>query len=100
MEDLIEEVRIDARHSFEDAIEPVTEAKRRYGDRVALLGGLDMDFLCRAKEEDLRKRVRQTLEVCMPGGGYCLGTGNSVANYIPLENYLIMLEEGRRWSIG
>jgi len=100
MKDLIEEVHIDARHSFEDAIEPVTEAKRRYGERVALVGGLDMDFLCRAKEKELRKRVRRTLEICMPGGGYCLGTGNSVANYIPLENYLIMLDEGRRWSIG
>jgi uroporphyrinogen decarboxylase len=31
----------------------------------------------------------------MPGGGYCLGTGNSVANYIPLENYLAMVDEGR-----
>ena len=34
----------------------------------------------------------------MPGGGYCLGTGNSVANYIPLDNYLAMLDEGRRYS--
>ncbi len=33
-----------------------------------------------------------------PGGGYCLGTGNSVANYIPLENYLTMLDEGRRFA--
>ena len=32
------------------------------------------------------------------GGGYCLGTGNSVANYIPLDNYLAMLDEGRRWN--
>ena len=32
-----------------------------------------------------------------PGGGYCLGTGNSVANYIPLANYLAMLDEGRRY---
>ena len=30
------------------------------------------------------------------GGGYCLGTGNSVANYIPLANYLAMLDEGRK----
>jgi len=42
--------------------------------------------------------VRRTLAVCQPGGGYCLGTGNSVANYIPLDNYLAMLDEGRRWS--
>jgi uroporphyrinogen decarboxylase len=36
----------------------------------------------------------------MPGGGYCLGSGNSVANYIPLDNYLAMVDEGWRWSAG
>ena len=43
-------------------------------------------------------RVRETLDACLPGGGYCLGTGNSVANYIPLDNYLAMLDEGRRYT--
>lgn len=98
MDDLLDEVRIDAKHSFEDAIEPVTVAKRKYGHRIALLGGIDVDFLCRAGEEEVRKRVRDTLELCFPGGGYCLGTGNSVANYIPLDNYLAMLDEGRRFA--
>ena len=97
MPDLIGDVKIDARHSFEDVIEPVTLAKQRYGDRIAILGGIDLDFLCRASEAQVRARVRDTLDRCQPGGGYCLGTGNSVANYIPLDNYLAMLDEGRRW---
>lgn len=97
MEDLIEDVGIDAKHSFEDAIMPVTDAKRRYGGRVALLGGIDMDFLCRAPEEQIRERVRETLRACLPGGRYCLGTGNTVANYVPIDNYLAMLDEGRRY---
>ena len=100
MGDLIDDVRIDAKHSFEDAIEPVTQARQRYSGHIALLGGIDMDFLCRSTQEQVRTRVRETLEACMPGGGYCLGTGNSVANYIPLDNYLAMLDEGRRWSVG
>jgi uroporphyrinogen decarboxylase len=96
MDDLIDDVGIDAKHSFEDTILPVTEAKKKYGDRIALLGGIDVDFLCRANEKTIRKRTRETLKVCLQGGGYCLGTGNSVANYIPLDNYLIMLDEGRK----
>ena len=100
MEDLIEDVRIDAKHSFEDTIESVIDDKKLYGDRIALLGGIDVDFLCRANQEQIRHRVRETLEACMPGGGYCLGTGNSVANYIPLDNYLTMLDEGRKFSTG
>ena len=98
MEDLIEGVRIDAKHAFEDTIESVVEAKASYGDRIALLGGIDMDFLCRASEEQIRTRVRDTLKLCLPGGGYCLGTGNSVANYIPLDNYLAMIDEGRLYG--
>jgi len=99
MPDLVDDVRIDARHSFEDAIENVVDAKRRYGDRLTLLGGIDVDFLCRADEPAIRQRVRRTLEQCQSGGGYCLGTGNSVANYIPLDHYLAMLDEGRRFGL-
>jgi uroporphyrinogen decarboxylase len=95
---LIEQVKIDAKHSFEDAIEPVTVAKQRWGDRIALIGGLDIDFLARTTPEQVRERVRQTLDICQPGGGYCLGTGNSVTNYIPLDNFLAILDEGRRYG--
>lgn len=98
MDSLINYVNIDARHSFEDAIEPVTEAKKKYGAQIALLGGIDVHFLCVANEEQIRKRVRETLDVCLAGGGYCLGSGNSVANYIPVDNYLVMMDEGRRYS--
>jgi uroporphyrinogen decarboxylase len=98
MEDLIGNVRIDAKHSFEDTIEDVRDAKRKYGARLALLGGIDVDFLCRADEDAVRMRVRSTLATCQAGGGYCLGTGNSVANYIPVENYLAMLDEGRKYG--
>jgi uroporphyrinogen decarboxylase len=95
MEDLIDDVKIDAFHSFEDTIITVDEAKALWGDRIALLGGIDVDFMCRSTEEQVRDRTRVTLEQCMAGGGYCLGSGNSVANYIPLGNYLAMMDEGR-----
>ncbi|MGA2500189.1 MAG: uroporphyrinogen decarboxylase family protein [Tepidisphaeraceae bacterium] len=96
MPDLLDKVKIDGKHSFEDTIIDVIAFKRRYGRRIAILGGIDMDFLCRADEPAIRQRVRQTLDACHSGGGYCLGTGNSVANYVPLDNYLVMLDEGRR----
>jgi uroporphyrinogen decarboxylase len=99
MDDLVDDVRIDARHSFEDVILPVTEAKRRYGGRLCLLGGIDMDFLCRSGTKEIRRCVRDTLDTCLPGGGYCLGTGNTVANYVPLDNYLAMVDEGRRYRV-
>lgn len=97
MEDLIEDVKIDGKHSYEDTIQDVREAKAEWGDRISILGGIDVDFICRANEPTIRQRVRETLEVCHPSGGYCLGTGNSVANYIPLDHYFAMLDEGRKF---
>ncbi|MBT9150665.1 MAG: hypothetical protein DDT40_00840 [candidate division WS2 bacterium] len=98
MEDLIEDVKIDGKHSFEDEIMPVGEFKRKYGNRIAVLGGVDVDKLCRLEEKELRRYVRDILDECMPGGGYALGSGNSVANYVPVDNFLIMLDEGLRWG--
>lgn len=98
MDDLID-IGFDGKHSFEDKIMPVEEAYRRYGDRIAILGGVDMDLLGRGSEEQVRRRTREILEVCaQKGTGYCLGTGNSAANYIPIQNYLALLDEGRRWN--
>jgi len=98
MEDFIENIGFDGKHSFEDVIQPVADFKREYGDRIAALGGIDMDFIASADQESVHGYVRRVLDECMPRGGYALGTGNSVANYIPVENYIAMLEEGRAWS--
>ena len=98
MEDLIEDVKIDAKHSFEDGIMPVTEFKGQYGDRVAALGGVDVDKMCRLDEAELRAYVGSILDNCAQGAGFALGSGNSVTNYIPLQNFLIMLDEGLGWE--
>ena len=98
MEDLVRDVGIDAKHSFEDAILPVTAAYARYADRIALLGGVDVDMLARADEGRLRAYVRGILEQCAPGGRFALGSGNSIPSYIPLDSYLVMLDEGLRWA--
>ena len=99
MDDLIEGVGVDAKHSFEDIIQSVTDFKRQYGDRVAALGGIDVDILARGTEAQVRAYTRQRIEECAPGGGWALGSGNSVANYVPLGNFLAMLDAGRQWGV-
>jgi len=92
MPDLIEDVGIDAKHSFEDAIIPIAEFKKRYGDRIGVLGGVDVDKLTRLPPDDVRRYVRGVIEACMPGGRFALGSGNSIPDYVPVENYLTMLD--------
>jgi uroporphyrinogen decarboxylase len=97
MDDLIETVGIDARHSFEDAVTPIEQAVANYGDRIALLGGVDMDILGRGTEQEVRRRVRAIINACAPSGRFALGTGNSIASYVNCNNYLAMLDEARRF---
>jgi len=98
MDDFINDVKIDAFHSFQDVIIPVGEFMKKYPE-VAALGGIDVNNLGRMEDEELRRYVRDTLNQCMPGR-YALGSGNSIANYIPVENYFTMLDEGLRWKSG
>ena len=98
MNELIDDIGIDAKHSFEDVITPVWEAKREWGERIGLLGGVDMDVLARGSEEQVRAHTRRCIEECAPGGGWALGSGNTVANYVPVQNFLAMLDEG--WRCG
>ncbi|MGB9641788.1 MAG: uroporphyrinogen decarboxylase family protein [Candidatus Ratteibacteria bacterium] len=98
MPNLIDDVKIDGRHSYEDEGNSVVDAKRKYGDRIAILGGIDVDKLARMEENQLRQQVRRILDICMPGGRYCLGSGNTVTNYVPIKNYFAMVEEGLNYQ--
>ncbi len=91
-EDLVARVGVDARHSFEDVIQPVEQFHRAWHTRLAAIGGVDVDILARGSEADVTRRTREILEACAPHGAYCAGTGNSVTNYIPVDNYLAMIE--------
>jgi uroporphyrinogen decarboxylase len=98
MEDLINDINMDALHSFEETCCPVIEYKKKYGSRTGILGGVDVDMLCRLDEDRLRGYVRKILGACMEGGRFALGSGNSVTNFVPVENYLIMLDEAAGWK--
>ncbi len=96
MEDLIEDVKIDAKHSYENAILPVDQFQARYGQRIGVLGGVDIDILGRGTEEQVRAEVRRLIEACHPRGRFAIGSGNSIPSYIPVENFLAMLDEAQR----
>jgi len=93
MDDLIEDVHIDGKHSYEDAILPVEDFQVRYGDRIAVLGGVDIHILTTGTPEQVRQRVRFLIETCGGRGRYAIGSGNSIPSYIPIPNYLAMLDE-------
>lgn len=90
-EELYDVIGFDGKHSNEDTILSVEDAYERYSDHIAILGGIDMNFLCRASQEDIRKRCLLMLERSEKKGAYALGSGNSIARYVPLQSYFTML---------
>jgi uroporphyrinogen decarboxylase len=98
MDDIIDDIRYDGKHSYEDTILPVEEAYELYGRRIAILGGIDVDFVIRSEPEVVYRRSKVMLERSAERGGYALGTGNSVPEYVPPEHYFAMIAaaiEGR-----
>jgi uroporphyrinogen decarboxylase len=91
VDDIIDNMGFDGRHSYEDSILPVEQAYELYHQRIAILGGIDVDFVCRARPEEVYQRSKAMLERTVERGGYALGTGNSVPEYVPDEGYFAMI---------
>jgi uroporphyrinogen decarboxylase len=93
MDTIISEAKIDAKHSNEDAIAPYSKWVELYGDRIGNFGGIDTDHLCSMKEDDIKKFTLETLKYldkAKPNGGFAIGSGNSIPDYVPVEGFLAM----------
>lgn len=91
MEDIIDDIGFDGRHSYEDAVMPVEDAYEKYHGRLAILGGIDMNFISRSTPREVYRRAKGMLDRTAGRGGYALGTGNSVPEYVPDANYFAMV---------
>ena len=92
MDDIAGYCGFDAKHSFEDAIMPIEDVYEKWNGRIALLGGIDVDYVIKRTDEEIAGRCRAMLKRAEGRGGYALGTGNSVPEYIPQEKYLVMIK--------
>jgi uroporphyrinogen decarboxylase len=91
MDDIIDVIKFDAKHSYEDTIIPVEEAYDKWGSRIAIMGGIDVDYLCRHTPEEVNARAK-ALVLKTGCKGYALGSGNSIPEFVPAENYLAMIK--------
>jgi uroporphyrinogen decarboxylase len=92
MEDTIGYMGFDGKHSYEDAILPVEDSYERWHERIAILGGIDVNWLITHSEDDIGVRCKAMLRRAEGRGAYALGTGNSVPEYIPPNHYLAMIK--------
>lgn len=91
VDDIADDMGYDGRHSYEDKILPVEQAYEQYHDRFAIIGGIDVDFVCRSEPKAIYERACRLLEQTEQRGGFALGTGNSLPAYVPTENFLALI---------
>lgn len=79
-------------HPNEPTSVDMAEMKKEWGDRLSLLGGIDLDLLSRGTVEQVIEATKALIYTVGPGGGVALGSSNSVAKYVSLANYKAMLD--------
>ncbi len=97
MDDLID-AGVQGVHPNEPTSVDMAQMKQRWGDRLSMLGGIDMALLATATPGDITTAVHSLIESAGAGGGIAIGSGNSVAKFIPLANYRAMLDAVQQYG--
>lgn len=74
----------------------IAEVKRRYGDRLCLIGNVKCSSLDSGSAAEIKESARYALQQGMPGGGYIFSTSNCIYTGMPLSNYELMLDVWRQ----
>jgi uroporphyrinogen decarboxylase len=98
LDDIID-TGIDGLHPLEPGAMDIGDVKRRYGERICILGNVDCRIVLPfGKEEDVRKDVRRCIDAAAKGGGYILASSNSLHANVKVDNIFVMVDEARKYG--
>ena len=83
---------VTALHPIEPKSMNIFEVKEKVGDQLCLCGGIDLDLLARGDQQQVVDIVTRYIKELTSFGGYCVGSSNSIPEYVRVENYLVMIE--------
>jgi uroporphyrinogen decarboxylase len=89
MEDLIE-LGLDVLQPIDPTCMDIVKVKEMYGDRLCLVGNVANELLRSGRPGEVEAVVKGLIRELAPGGGYCVGSGNSVPDWSKFENYMAM----------
>ena len=91
MDDLIA-MGLDVIQPIDPSCMDMAKVKKQWGDRICLIGNVSNELLRSGSTSQIEARVKELLRDAAPGGGFVLGSGNSVPNWAKFENYMTMRE--------
>lgn len=78
-------------HPFEPKAMDIYKIKKEMGNKICLIGNVDLEYtLTRGAPKEVENEVKQKIRHLGPGGGYCIGSANSIPEYVPYINYEAM----------
>jgi uroporphyrinogen decarboxylase len=97
--DMIVDCGIHALHPVEPESMDIYQLRKRVIGKLCLLGNIRVHTLSTAGPDEIRELVRDRIENLGYEGAYCVGSSNSVPNYVPLENYKAMLQASADFGV-
>lgn len=85
-------------HPLENGTMDLTALKRDYGDRLCLLGNVDLNLLGEGTTDEVDAEVKKLIDILGPGGGYIVSSGNSLASYLKPDNIRAMSDAVRKYG--
>ncbi|MBM4340950.1 MAG: hypothetical protein FJ110_15570 [Deltaproteobacteria bacterium] len=98
LEDLIS-IGFEAIHPIDPTSMDINEVKRKVGNKVGIIGNIHTDLLATGTSEEVQELTKKRIREIAPGGGYALGSGNSVPNWARFENYQSMRKTALEYGI-
>jgi uroporphyrinogen decarboxylase len=76
------------------------EVKKKYGDKIALIGGLDVQrLLPRGQVEEVRAGVLSVMQNLAVGGGYIFSPSHYILADVPVQNIWAMIEAVKDYGV-
>ncbi len=95
---MLAELGVAGVHPMEKGAMDMVATKKAFGDRMCLMGNVDLGLLGMGTPEEVDAEVRDLIRTVAPGGGYIITSGNSLASYLIPENVIAMAEAVRKYG--
>jgi uroporphyrinogen decarboxylase len=93
------EIGVDALHPIDPTGMDIRATRAALGTRVCLLGNINQTYpLGLGTPEEVEYEALLLLRDIAPSGAYAMGSGHSVQEYVPVENFKAMIGTAFKWG--